>query len=109
VTRALVPFASAAEAWVWTMQALIARRDGARIVANRGEMPRPCEPDDVIRCLDRLYRQRRITPEHARALRVGAERLIAGAAPVRTAAEKVLWDHALRVLREPLLAKGIVQ
>ena len=50
-----VPFATAEEAWFWTMAALIARRDGARIVANRGAVSRNCEPDDVVKCLDRLY------------------------------------------------------
>jgi len=54
------PFRSVEEAWFWTMAGLIARRDGARIVSGAGLVPRPCEPDDVVKCLDRLYRQRRI-------------------------------------------------
>ena len=57
---AVRPFRSAEEAWLWTMAALQARRDGARYTANRGLVSRPCEPDDVIRCLDALYRRRRI-------------------------------------------------
>jgi hypothetical protein len=68
------PFASAEEAWFWTMAALIARRDGARIVSGAGLVQRPCEPDDVVRCLDRLYRQRRIDLQHARILRIWGER-----------------------------------
>ncbi len=46
--QAAEPFRSAEEAWFWTMAALIARRDGARITAGKGEI-RPCEPDDVIK------------------------------------------------------------
>ena len=52
--RAATPFASAQEAWLWTMAALIARREGARYSANKGTMSRPCDPDDVVRCLDAL-------------------------------------------------------
>ena len=72
------PFDSAEEAWFWTMAALVARRDGARIVSGAGLVQRPCEPDDVVRCLDRLYRQRRIDLQHARILRIWGER---GCAP----------------------------
>ena len=67
-------FGSAEEAWFWTMAALVARRDGARIVSGAGLVQRPCEPDDVVRCLDRLYRQRRIDLQHARILRIWGER-----------------------------------
>ena len=72
------PFATAEEAWFWTMAALIARHDGARISAGRGAVIRPCEPDDIVKCLDRLYRQRRIDLQHARILRIWGER---GTAP----------------------------
>jgi hypothetical protein len=68
------PFTTAEEAWFWTMQALIARREGARIVAGAGLTARPCEPDDVVKCLDRLYRQRRIDLQHARILRMRCTR-----------------------------------
>jgi hypothetical protein len=50
------PFHSVDEAWFWTMAALRARRDGARYTANQGRVQRPCEADDVIKCLDTLYR-----------------------------------------------------
>ncbi|MBX9595999.1 MAG: hypothetical protein K2X46_16670, partial [Roseomonas sp.] len=68
------PFGTAEEAWLWTMAALVARRDGARIGAGRGKVQRPCEPDDVVKCLDRLYRQRRISLDHVRVLRSWGER-----------------------------------
>lgn len=103
------PFASAEEAWFWTMAALVARRDGARIVAGLGRVPRPCEPDDVIRCLDRLYRQRRVDLVHARILRIWGER---GTSPdpraPRERGDATLWREALGRLEWPLRVKGIV-
>jgi hypothetical protein len=103
------PFHSAEEAWFWTMAALMARRDGARIVAGKGDKQRPCEPDDVVKCLDRLYRHRRIDLTHARILRSWGER---GAAPdPRYPSEKHdwrLWREALDRLEWPLRVKGIV-
>jgi hypothetical protein len=103
------PFRSAEEAWLWTMAALIARRDGARITAGKGEKVRPCEPDDVIKCLDRLYRQRRIDLIHARVMRIWGER---GCAPdARYASERAdhaQWREAMNRLEWPLRMKGIV-
>ena len=103
------PFCSSEEAWFWTMAALTARHDGARIVAGKGDKLRPCEPDDVVKCLDRLYRHRRIDLMHARILRIWGER---GAAPdARHPSEKHdwrLWREALDRLEWPLRVKGIV-
>lgn len=103
------PFTSAEEAWFWTMSALTARRDGARISAGKGTTQRPCEPDDVIKCLDRLYRQRRIELTHARIMRIWGER---GTAPSpRHATERGdhrLWREAMNRLEWPLRVKGIV-
>ena len=103
------PFRSAEEAWFWTMAALIARHDGARIVAGAGLVQRPCEPDDVVKCLDRLYRQRRVDLQHARILRLWGER---GQAPdpraPRERGDWRLWREALNRLEWPLRVKGIV-
>jgi hypothetical protein len=103
------PFSSVEEAWFWTMAALVARRDGARIISGAGLVQRPCEPDDVVRCLDRLYRQRRIDLQHARILRIWGER---GTAPdpraPRERGDARLWREAMGRLDWPLRAKGIV-
>lgn len=103
------PFASAEEAWLWTMAALIARRDGARHSTNKGRLPRPCDPDDVLKCLDGLYRQRRIDLVHARVLRIWGERQIP---PSRSIAmernDNRVWTEALERLEWPLRVKGIV-
>jgi len=102
-------FGSAEEAWLWTMAALSARREGARYSANKGRVSRPCEPDDVVKCLDGLYRQRRIDLAHARTLRVWGERQMAPSMAI--AAERNdyrLWGEALERLEWPLRIKGIV-
>lgn len=103
------PFRSADEAWFWTMSALVARREGARIVSGLGAVVRPCEPDDVVKCLDRLYRQRRVDLAHARVLRLWGER---GERPdarrPREAGDARLWREAMDRLEWPLRVKGIV-
>ena len=101
------PFRSAEQAWFWTMGALMARRDGSR--SDGPHTVRPCEPDDVVKCLDQLYRRRRIDLVHARILRIWGER---GAAPNPAyATERCdwrLWREALDRMEWPLRVKGIV-
>jgi hypothetical protein len=101
------PFRSAEQAWFWTMAALMARRDGSRSSAAR--TPRPCDPDDVVKCLDRLYRRRRIDLVHARILRIWGERGIAPN-PVFPLERRDWrrWREALDRLEWPLRIKGIV-
>jgi hypothetical protein len=103
------PFRDAEEAWLWTMAALKARREGARFTANQGKVIRPCEPDDVVKCLDRLYRQRRIDLVHARVLRFWGDRHMApNPAFPRERCDWKLWREAMDRLEWPLRVKGIV-
>ena len=103
-------FRSADEAWFWTMAALVARREGARYTANQGRVPRPCEPDDVVKSLDRLYRQRRIDLVHARVLRAWGERQVSpNPAHASERSDWRLWREALDRLEWPLRVKGIVR
>lgn len=87
--------------WLATMAALATRRDGAR-----GEMG---DADEVVKVLDRLYRQRRIDLAHARVLRVYGER---GARPNANkpaeAGDARLWREATEALTFPLRSKGLV-
>jgi len=102
------PFRSAEQAWFWTIAALIARHEGGSRPGGRG-VPRPCDPDDVVRCLDGLYRRKRIDISHARVLRTWGER---GMAPDgRRATERDaarLWQEAMALLEWPLRVRGIV-
>ncbi len=103
------PFRTADEAWIWTMTALTARREGARYTANQGRVQRPCEPDDVVKCLDTLYRRRRIDLVHARILRIWGERQTApNPAHASERCDWRLWREALDRLEWPLRVKGIV-
>ncbi len=101
------PFRSAEQAWFWTMGALVARREGSSSDGPR--TARPCDPDDVVKCLDQLYRRRRIDLVHARILRIWGER---GTAPNPAypleRADWRLWREALDRLEWPLRVKGIV-
>ncbi len=103
-----VPFADAAQAWFWTLNCLAARRDGS---SNYGShrIPRPCDPDDVIRALDLLHRRGGINVDHARVLRRWGER---GAVPNPDSPkhhdDAVLWAEAMERLEGLLRAKGIV-
>jgi hypothetical protein len=107
--RRFQPFRDAEQAWFWTMGALMARRQGARYSANLGKLGRPCEPDDVVKCLDALYRRRRIDLVHARILRIWGERqLPPNPASPKERCDWRLWQEALERLEWPLRAKGII-
>jgi hypothetical protein len=101
------PFASAEQAWFWTMGALLARRDGSG--KNGAGIQRPCDPDDVVKCLDQLYRQRRIDLAHARILRLWGERgMPPNPAWASEKGDARLWREAMDRLECKLRMKGIV-
>ncbi len=100
------PFASPEDAWFWTVGALRSRHDGARHGGAR--VPRPCEPDDIVRCLDSLYRQRRIDLGHARVLRIWGERQMRPDQCNARSGEYRLWHEAMERLAPILRRKGIV-
>jgi hypothetical protein len=99
------PFRTAEAAWLWAMRALMARRQ------NQTYEPGPCEPDEIVRHLNRLYRQRQIDLVHARVLRIWGERqrapkhsmLASGQADCR------IWREALERLEIRLRNGGIVR
>ncbi|HQT84051.1 MULTISPECIES: hypothetical protein [Acidiphilium] len=100
------PFASAERAWLWTAGCLAARRAGTPLPHDRS---RPCTPETILTCLDRLYRARRIDLVHARVLRVWGDR---GRAPDRRSgsdrSDWRQWRYALAELEQALRARGIV-
>lgn len=89
------------------MAALAARRDGT--ARSHSGPNRPCDPDDVVKCLDMLYRRRRVDLLHARVLRIWGER---GCAPSADRAgdrcDWKIWTEAIDRLEWPLRVKGIV-
>ena len=98
------PFASAEAAWFWTAASLQARQDASPLPG-----PGPCRPEDVLKCLDVLYRRRRIELLHVRILRFWGWR---GRAPnpawPRERCDARLWREALGRLDWLLRARGIV-
>ena len=108
VASQAVPFRSAAEAWFWTMGALRARRENSGL--GTGGIRRPCDPDDVVLCLDRLYRASKINLRHARVLRTWGERQMVpdGQYPAERDEARV-WGEALARLEWPLRVKGIIE
>jgi hypothetical protein len=104
------PFSSAEEAWFWFVQCFQARREGARIQAGCGDTTRPCDPDDVLAVVNRLYRKRRLLREHLLVLTEYGEKLLPpDAAYPREARAAFLWQEALDRLAHVLRRKGIVQ
>lgn len=102
-------FGSAEEAWFWTAGALASRRDGRRRGHNPYLISRPCEPDDVVLCLDRLYRQGRISGPHARVLRDWGERQMAPDSGGAGVGERALWREAMATMAPALRSRGIVK
>lgn len=106
----LVPFETAEEAWFWFVQAQEARNDGARFVSGQGACPRPCEPVDILKSVDRLYRNRRLLWDHVLVLRhYGVRRMAPDPRRVKESRAYDVWSEALERLEEVLVRKGIVR
>jgi hypothetical protein len=107
--RETFPFSSPEEAWFWFMQAQKAMNDGARFRTGSALIPRPCEPMDILKVLDRLYRNRVLMMDHFLVLRHYGRRMFAPD-PRRPKECKAwnLWREAMDKLGEALERKGIV-
>ncbi len=104
-----VPFDSVEEAWFWFIQAQAAKNEGARSVAGLGAVPRPCEPIDILKIVERLYRQRRLLWEHLLVLRHYGRRLLApDLSRAKEARASLLWAQAIEKLQPVLEKKGII-
>ncbi len=102
-------FPSTDSAWLWTMAAMVARREASPRGIDGSGPPRTALPDDIVRCLDQLYRAGRIDLLHARVLRRWGER---GRRPStgcpQERCDAGVWNEAMERLRWPLQRKGIV-
>lgn len=104
------PFDNAEEAWFWFILAQTARMDGARTSAGAGLTPRPCEPSDILKSLDRLYRNRRITMDHILVMRhYGKRQMSPDPRRVKEVRAFALWKEAMERLEPILVRKGIVR
>lgn len=104
------PFLSAEEAWFWFVESQEARMDGARFAAGHGLIPRPCEPVDILKVVDQLYRHRRLLRDHLLVLRhYGRRRLPPDERRTKELRAHTLWNQALDRMEEIFLRKGIVK
>lgn len=105
-----VPFENVEEAWFWFIMAQQARNDGARISTGAGAFVRPCEPIDILKILDTLYRQRRLQREHFLVLRYyGLRNMPPDARRPKEARSAMLWQEAMERIEPVMITKGIVR
>jgi hypothetical protein len=99
------PFRDAEACIMWMVQTLVAEAEGT----PRKAKPTICEPAEVVKCLDTLYRRRRIDLHHVRILRLWGNRGRApSAADPRERADARIWREALDRLDWPLRCLGII-
>ena len=105
-----LPFKDAEEAWFWFVAAQAAKTDGARFSAGTALYPRPCEPLDILKVLDRLYRTRRLVRDHLLVLRHYGRRHLPPD-PYRSKEQRAfqLWNEALERIGVVLERKGIIE
>jgi hypothetical protein len=104
------PFDNAEDAWLWFILAQEARNEGARFTAGAGLIARPCEPADILTCIDRLYRNRRLVMDHLLVLRhYGKRQLPPDPRRVKEVRAFALWKEALERIEPVLVRKGIVR
>ncbi len=105
-----VPFNDAVEAWFWFIKAQEARNDGARYVSGLSLLPRPCEPSDFLKILDRLYRNRILLRDHLLVLRhYGRRQLPPDTKRVKEAIAYKLWVEAFEKIEPILMEKKIIR
>ena len=98
------PFTTAEEAWYWTLACLASRHGDALPRVLRGY-----RPEDVLQCLDKLYRHRRVQLVHVRIMRLWGERARApNSAYPRERCDWGLWREAMDRLDWQLRQSGIV-
>jgi hypothetical protein len=103
------PFDSVEEAWFWCVDGMTARNDGARITAGHGNTERPCEPIDIAKVVDRLYRNRNISRDHLRVLKhYGIRHMAPDPRRQREAKAFTLWDEVMMRMEAILERKGII-
>jgi hypothetical protein len=105
-----VPFDTAEDAWFWFLQAQEAHNEGARFTAGLSLIPRACEPSDILKVVDRLYRNRRLVMDHILVLRhYGKRQLSPDPRRVKEVRAFALWKEALERIEPVLVRKGIVR
>lgn len=103
-------FSSVEDAWFWFITANQAFLDGARFGAGAGRHNRPCLPSDILTIVDRLRRTRRLLRDHIMVMRhYGTRQYAPDRYHPKEMRAATIWQEAMEVLEEVLIAKGIVE
>lgn len=106
---AVVPFANAEEAWLWTCRMVAGSVYGVPVQRAPEPILRPCQPLDVVHAVDQLYRHSQLTRDHLAVLgHYGRHQLAPDAARDREARARLLWDEAFGLIAPVLSAKGFI-
>lgn len=102
-------FSTAEEVWFWFIIAQQARNDGARFTAGQSAKTRPCEPTDILKIVDRLYRNRRLVRDHLLVLRhYGRRQMPPDARRPKEYIASKLWKEAMERIEPVLIEKNII-
>ncbi|MCC9623945.1 hypothetical protein LPB41_19880 [Thalassospira sp. MA62] len=108
--RTITPFASAMQAWFWFVRCQAARIEGARVIADAGEVVRPCDPDDIYNAVMRLSKSGIIGQRHLQVLEYfGIVERTPDPRDPREAPKYSLWQQAMEALESVLIKRGIVE
>ena len=103
-------FDTTQEAWFWFMQANEAKRVGAKCSPGMGAVSRPCEPEDIMNIVNKLYRQRNLLIDHVRILAHYGKKLCApNKDRYREQKACTLWKEAIARIEPVFLQKGIIK
>lgn len=103
-------FTSAEEAFLWAAEFEAYRAAGAKRERGRSPFNRPCFPLDIIKSIDRLTREQKLTKEHLTVLKIyGGRRLPPDPRQIKERRAKAIWDDAMSILQADLLRKGITE
>lgn len=106
--RSLAPFTTTEEAWFWFVRTEKSRLNGARNGEEICEI-RPCDPDDIYRCIAKLYADRILLASHLDVL--GAYGFL-DRVPFpdfeNEVVDWVIWTDAMDVIDPFLRERGIV-
>ncbi len=106
----VTPFETVEDVWFWFIAAQEAKNDGAKFISGAGLYKRPCEPVDILKILDRLYRNRILKREHLLVLRhYGRRKMSPDQFRSREKRAYHLWHEAMQHLEDAFAAKGIIE
>lgn len=103
------PFASADEAWIWAVQGMRSRLDGANVKPGMAQTIRPCEASDIFSAANRLWRSGRIRQRELQVMFLYGGHAAAPAMLGRAHRAAVpYWQRGMDALGQILEQKGII-